>query len=144
MSGRRSEGRVPMDEALAMADIVSLHCPLTEATDKIVNAGFLRKMRAGSVLINTGRGGLVDEEALRDAVVSGHLSGAYLDVLSVEPPGEDNCLLGVPGVVVTPHVAWSSLEARTKLIEVSSRNLLTFFEGSPENLVQPANVRRMV
>ncbi len=101
--------RLPLDEILACSDMVSLHLPLTDATRGMVNREFLARMRPGSYLINTSRGGLVVETDLRDALVSGHLAGAGLDVLNHEPPEPGNPLLGLPNVVLSPHIAGTDL-----------------------------------
>ena len=132
--GSASSGRVELADALRQADFVSLHCPLTERTHRMVNREFLGAMKAGAVLINTGRGALIDEDALRFALTSEKLGGALLDVLTSEPPRRDHPLLD-PGasfarrVIVTPHIAWGTVEARRRLIGIASRNLAAFLRG---------------
>ena len=102
--------RMSLDDLLACSDVVSLHVPLNDATRGMVNREFLAKMKPGSYLINTARGGLVVERDLRDAVLSGHLAGAGLDVMSKEPPDPDNPLLGVPNIILCPHIAGTDLQ----------------------------------
>lgn len=118
-TGEKKSGRIPLAELLSEADAISLHCPLTEQTDKLVDADFLAALKPGSFLINTARGGLVDEPALADALRSGHLGGAALDVLSQEPPPADHPLLAddIPNLVITPHNAWISRESRQRLLD---------------------------
>ncbi len=117
--GHKQEDRVPLQQLLAESDVISLHCPLTEQTDQLVNKEFLAAMKAGAFLINTARGGLVDETALAAALRSGHLGGAALDVLSVEPPPADHPLLAkdIPNLIITPHNAWISRESRQRLLD---------------------------
>ncbi|KUJ82583.1 glycerate dehydrogenase [Microbulbifer flavimaris] len=117
-SGEKKSGRIPLDQLLREADVISLHCPLTTATDQLVNHEFLAAMKRGALLINTARGGLVDEAALADALHSGQLGGAALDVLSVEPPPENHPLLDpdIPNLLLTPHSAWISKESRQRLL----------------------------
>jgi len=134
------QGRVALAEALPRADVVSLHCPLTPQTDKLVNSTFLSSMKPGAILLNTGRGGLVDEAALVEALEQGHLGGVGLDVLSQEPPQADMPLLSPQApwadrVLVTPHIAWGSVEARRRLREEVSKNLAAFFAGEKRNRV---------
>lgn len=132
--------RVPLDRALEEADVVSLHCPLTPETDRMVNKAFLDAMKPGALLINTSRGGLVDERALVDALDEGHLGGVGLDVLSVEPPPADHPLLDshapwAPRVIVTPHMAWGTEEARGRLRFEVVENLRAFLAGQRRNRV---------
>jgi D-3-phosphoglycerate dehydrogenase / 2-oxoglutarate reductase len=116
--------RVGLDELLARANVVSLHLPLLPATKGLVNRDFLAKMRPGSYLINTSRGGLVVESDLRDAVVSGHLAGAGLDVLSHEPPHKDNPLLGVPNVVISPHIAGTDTKSMQDMVDLAAQTIV--------------------
>lgn len=127
--------RLPLEEALAHADAVSLHCPLTPATRGLIDAERLARMRPGALLVNTSRGPLVDEAAVADALRSGRLGGYAADVLSTEPPADDNPLLTAPNCVVTPHFAWASRESRTRLLAESVENLRAFLAGSPRNVV---------
>jgi glycerate dehydrogenase len=137
---RPGEPRTPLAEALPRADFVSLHCPLTEATRGLCGAAFLRALPPGAILINTGRGGLVDEAALVDALGSGHLGGAGLDVLSVEPPPPNHPLTDPRApwagrVVMTPHIGWGTVEARRRLATEVARNLDAFLNGEPRNRI---------
>ncbi|MFI2812403.1 D-2-hydroxyacid dehydrogenase [Microbulbifer sp. JSM ZJ756] len=118
-TGEKKAGRTPLGQLLAEADVISLHCPLTDETDKLVDREFLAAMRAGALLVNTARGGLVDEAALAEALENGHLGGAALDVLSVEPPPADHPLLAgdIPNLIITPHSAWISRESRQRLLD---------------------------
>ncbi|MBN8432410.1 D-2-hydroxyacid dehydrogenase [Microbulbifer salipaludis] len=118
-SGAQKAGRVPLGQLLAESDVVSLHCPLTPATDQMVDAAFLAAMKPTAFLINTARGGLVDEKALLAALRSGDIAGAALDVLSVEPPPADHPLLAddIPNLIITPHNAWISRESRQRLLD---------------------------
>ncbi|HRU83755.1 MAG: D-2-hydroxyacid dehydrogenase [Christensenellales bacterium] len=129
------EGAVSLDELLEKSDIVSLHCPLTPENKKMFNAEKFAKMKKGAFFINTARGGLVDEEALADALNSGHLGGAGLDVMDSEPPKAGNPLLSAKNIVITPHIGWASKEARQRLIDVSVNNLKAFLSGQPINRV---------
>jgi glycerate dehydrogenase len=125
----------PLDVLLERSDIVSLHCPLTPQTEQLIGGERLARMKPGAILINTARGGLVDEPALAAALSSGQLAGAYLDVLSSEPPPEGHVLTSHPRCHVTPHVAWASVEARRRLLEVSIANVQAFLAGTPQNVV---------
>jgi len=127
--------RVPLDQLFTEADVVTLHCPLTEATRELVNATRLARMKPSALLINTGRGGLVDSLALRQALDRKQLRGAAVDVLEMEPPAEDHPLLDAPNCIVTPHIAWASTEARGRLIEQSVANVRAFLRGAPANVV---------
>ena len=122
-------------ECRAEADVVSLHCPLTEATEYLVNADHLAMMKPSAFLINTGRGGLVDEAALAEALNRGQLAGAGLDVLSSEPPKADNPLLTAKNCFITPHIAWATRAARIRLMSIAVANLCAFLEGKPVHVV---------
>lgn len=127
--------KASLDEIFAESDIVSLHCPLTEDTRNIVNADSLRCMKPTAILINTGRGPLVDEQALADALNSGVIYAAGVDVLSTEPPKNDNPLLSAHNCYVTPHIAWATREARERLMQIAVGNVAAFISGNPVNLV---------
>jgi glycerate dehydrogenase len=124
-----------VDELLAHSDVVSLHCPLLPQTQGIINAKSLAKMKPSAFLINTSRGPLVIEQDLAEALNSGRLAGAAVDVLSSEPPAADNPLLRAKNCIVTPHIAWATKEARTRLLEAAVGNLRAFLDGHPVNVV---------
>ena len=126
---------LPVEEVFAQADFLSLNCPLTSETEKVVNAEHLKKMKSSAIVINTGRGPLVDEQALTDALNNGTIAGAGLDVLSTEPPAGVNPLLSAKNCVITPHIAWASREARARLIAIAAVNLSSFLSGIPQNVV---------
>lgn len=126
---------VTFGEMLAKSDIVTLHCPLNPSTEKIIDGRAISLMKDGAVLINTARGGLIDEEALRGALESGKLSAAGLDVVSEEPMKPSNPLLGAKNCFITPHVAWTPLETRKRLLKIAAQNLKAFIEGHPQNVV---------
>lgn len=127
--------KAELDDVFRRCDIVSLHCPLTPETDKLVNAGRLALMKRTAILINTSRGGVVDEQALAEALERGEIYGAGVDVLSKEPPTPDNPLLHAPHCVVTPHIAWATHEARARLLRIAIANILSFLAGAPRNVV---------
>jgi glycerate dehydrogenase len=126
---------VEVDTLLRESDVVTLHCPLTPETTRIVNAQFLAKMKRTAFLINTARGGLVDEVALADALNNGGIVGAGLDVLSVEPPPPDNVLLKVKNCIITPHIAWATKTARVRLLQVTADNIRAWMNGKARNVV---------
>ncbi|HEX7010261.1 MAG TPA: D-2-hydroxyacid dehydrogenase [Phycisphaeraceae bacterium] len=126
---------MPVDDLFAHADVITLHCPLTDQTRGLVNAQRLGRMKPTAYLINTGRGPLVDESALAEALAQGRLAGAGLDVLSTEPPPPDNPLLGAPRCVITPHIAWASYEARQRLMRIAADNIRAFLDGRAVNVV---------
>ncbi|CAD5106870.1 2-hydroxyacid dehydrogenase [Zestomonas carbonaria] len=129
--------RLALDELLPQVDALTLHCPLTEHTRNLIGADELRLMRPGAFLVNTARGGLVNEQALADALRSGHLGGAATDVLTQEPPRDGNPLLAddIPRLIVTPHSAWGSREARQRIVVQVTENAEAFFAGAPRRLV---------
>lgn len=126
---------VDFDHLLRESDVVSLHCPLTESTRHLINADTLAKMKPTAILINTGRGPLVDERALADALNGGRLRGAGVDVLSCEPPAIDNPLLYARNCYTTPHLGWATVEARQRLMEIAVANVANFINGTPSNVV---------
>ena len=124
-----------LEEVFGQSDIISLHCPLTPQTDKIINTEHLNLMKPSAFLINTSRGGLIDEPALAEALNSGRIAGAGLDVLSQEPPKSDNPLLGAKNCYITPHIAWATTAARARLMKTAIDNLRAFLAGQPVNVV---------
>lgn len=126
---------VSLDELAKESDIVSLHCPLTPETTGLINEEFISKMKKSAIVINTSRGPAVDEKALADAINSGRIYGAGVDVLSTEPPKSDNPLLSCDRCFITPHVAWAGYETRVRLLDVVYNNLKAFCDGSPINVV---------
>ncbi len=135
--GPAQAGRVPLTELLPQVDVLTLHCPLTEATRNLIGAQELAAMRDDAVLINTARGGIVDEAALAAALRAGTLGGAGFDVLTVEPPRAGNPLLepDIPNLIVTPHIAWAARESRQRLIDQVAENIERFRAGDPRNRV---------
>ena len=127
--------KLSLDELFASSDVVSLHCPLVPATQHLVNAERLALMKPTAILINTARGPIVDEQALADALNSGALHAAGIDVLCEEPPRTESPLLTARNCFVTPHIAWATLEARTRLLDICEANLRAFVEGHPQNVV---------
>lgn len=124
-----------LDELLKISDVVSLHCPLTPETRYLINSDTINKIKPGAILINTGRGGLIDEEAVARALRDGRLGAFCADVLSSEPPAKDNPLLTAPNVYITPHIAWATIEARQRLMAIALENLRNFLSGHPINVV---------
>jgi glycerate dehydrogenase len=129
--------RLPLDELLAQLDALTLHCPLNEHTRNFIGTRELALMKPGAFVVNTARGGLIDEQALADALRSGHLGGAATDVLSVEPPTAGNPLLAgdIPRLIVTPHNAWGSREARQRIVGQLTENAQGFFNGAALRVV---------
>jgi len=129
--------RVPLDELLAQVDALTLHCPLNEHTRDFIGARELALLKPDAFIVNTARGGLINEQALADALRSGHLGGAATDVLSVEPPVNGNPLLAgdIPRLIVTPHNAWGSREARQRIVGQLIENAEGFFSGAPLRVV---------
>ena len=129
--------RIAFHDVLANADVISLHCPLNETTRNLINADSLAQMKAGAFLINTARGGLVDSQALVDALAADHLAGAAIDVLAQEPPRDGDPLLDYGGdnLIVTPHVAWATNEARQAAINELAANVTAFLKGETRNRV---------
>ena len=127
--------KMDLDELFAECDVISLHCPLTLDTKEMVNADRLSKMKSNAILINTGRGPLINEQDLADALNEGRIAAAGLDVLSVEPSVEGNPLLTARNCFITPHIAWATLEARTRLMEIAVQNLKSYLNGQIINNV---------
>lgn len=135
--GEPRPGRLPLQALLPEVDVLSLHCPLTEQTRGLIGARELAAMKPSALLINTARGGLVDEQALADALRRGVIAGAGFDVLSTEPPREGNPLLApdIPNLIVTPHIAWASRESRQRLLAQVAENIRGWSEGRPRHVV---------
>lgn len=140
-SGRRTpepeEGVewVSRERLLAEADVISLHCPLTPETERMINAEFLARMKPTALLINTSRGGLVHEADLAQALNDGRIAGAGLDVLSQEPPRDGSPLIGARNCLITPHIAWAALEARKRLLDTAVGNVEAYVRGEPRHVV---------
>ena len=128
---------VSLEELLQKADVVTLHCPLFPDTEGMINTERLRLMKPTSFLINSSRGPLVKAQDLADALNTGVIAGAGLDVLSIEPPQENNPLLSAKNCLITPHIAWATLEARSRLMDVAVSNVAAFLQGRPQNVVNP-------
>lgn len=126
---------VSLDELLASSDIISMHCPLTEQTKDLMNREAFKKCKNGAFFINTARGGVVDEFALFEALKSGKLSGAAVDVLKSEPMSNDCPLLNAPNIIITPHTAWAPLKTRQRLLGIVCDNIQAFLDGNPTNNV---------
>lgn len=129
---------VSLDELYAQADFITLHCPQKADNLGMINADALRRMKPSAYLINTARGGLIDEQALADALNSGALAGAALDVLSSEPPERSNPLLSAKNTLFTPHIAWATFEARQRLMATTAENIRAYLAGQPIHLVNAA------
>jgi len=129
--------RLPLDELLPQIDALTLHCPLNDRTRHMLGARELAQLKPGALVVNTARGGLIDEQALADALRSGHLGGAATDVLSTEPPVAGNPLLAadVPRLIVTPHSAWGAVEARQRIVGQLAENAQAFLAGQPRRVV---------
>lgn len=126
---------VSLDDIFTRSDVISLHCPLTDETREIINRNSIAQMQPGAIILNTGRGPLIHEADLAEALRNGAIAAAGLDVLSVEPPKADNPLLSAPNCVITPHVAWATFEARKRLLQMVADNLASFQHGDPRNVV---------
>jgi len=126
---------VPLEELLRTSDFVSLHCPLNAETKHIIKKETLELMKPSAFLINTGRGSLIDEAALIEALKSGKIAGAGLDVQETEPPESDNPLYTLPNVILTPHIGWKRLETRQRLMDIVAANVTAFLDGNPVNVV---------
>ena len=126
---------VSLDELLAVSDIVTVHCPLNEDSKEMFNKKTFAKMKPGSVFVNTARGGVMAERDLYDALESGYLGGACIDVLSVEPMEEDCILMGAKNCIITPHIAWAPVETRQRLMQIVCDNIRNYLSGRPTNVV---------
>lgn len=133
-SPSRKDGEM-LDEVFSQSDVISLHCPLTAENTGLINRDTIAKMKDGVILINTARGGLINEVDLREALLSGKVAAAAVDVVSNEPIREDNPLLGLENCLITPHIAWASKEARQRLMDVAVENVAAFLKGEPINNV---------
>lgn len=126
---------VSLDELYSRSDIISLHCPLDSSNERLINSDSIAKMKKGVIILNTARGGLIDEQAVANAIKADHILAFGCDVLSSEPPMASNPLLGLERAVITPHIAWSTLEARTRLREITYNNIKGFLSGKIINRV---------
>ncbi|NIP73250.1 MAG: 2-hydroxyacid dehydrogenase [Gammaproteobacteria bacterium] len=133
----QQEGRVALADLLPQVDVLTLHCPLADNTRNLIGAAELAAMKDDALLINAARGGIVDEQALADALRAGHPGGAGVDVLTEEPPRRGNPLLAadIPNLIVTPHIAWASRESRQRLVDQLAENIRAFRGGAPRNVV---------
>ena len=138
----KSENQLPsyvekksMEEILSVCDVISLHCPLTPDTHHLINSQTLQQMKPSAILINTGRGPLIDDQAVADALAEGRLAAFCADVLTEEPPKATNPLLAQPNAFTTPHIAWASTEARIRLLHIAIDNVRSFLSGHPQNVV---------
>lgn len=127
--------KVTFNGLLGISDILTLHCPLTPQTKEMINKDTLSQMKRGALLINTGRGALVNDKDVAQALCEGQLGGYGADVMPQEPPKPDNPLLSAPNAYLTPHIAWATLEARKRLVSIASANVAAFVQGSPKNVV---------
>ena len=127
--------KADLETLLATSDIISLHCPLTDKTRHLINRETLQKMRPSAILINTGRGPLVDDQAVASALAEGKLAAFCADVLTEEPPKANNPLLSQPNAFITPHIAWATKEARSRLLQVAISNVEAFLNAKPQNIV---------
>ena len=135
--GPNEDGRIPLNKLLPSVDILTLHCPLTDATRGLIGKTEFGLMKDDAILINTARGGIVDESALVEALRNGRIGGAGIDVLSQEPPSAGNPLLqaDVPNLIVTPHIAWASQASRQRVVNLVAENISAYLKGSPQNTV---------
>lgn len=129
--------KTTLEGLLGVSDILTLHCPLTPDTHELINARTLARMKHGALLVNTGRGPLVNEGDVAEALASGQLGGYGADVMCSEPPAADNPLFAQPNAFITPHIAWASVEARQRLLNATFDNIRAFQDGHPQNVVNP-------
>ncbi|MDE6276319.1 MAG: D-2-hydroxyacid dehydrogenase [Clostridia bacterium] len=126
---------VGLDELYRRSDVISMHCPMNSDSDKMIDSCAISKMKDGVIILNTARGGVVDEDAIRQGLDSGKIAGYGADVLSSEPPSKDNVLIGAPNCYITPHIAWASREARSRLMRIAIDNVKGFLAGNVKNCV---------
>ena len=129
--------KTTLEGLFGVSDILTLHCPLTPDTHELINARTLARMKRGALLVNTGRGPLVNEADVAEALASGQLGGYGADVMCSEPPAADNPLFAQPNAFITPHIAWASVEARQRLLNATFDNIRAFQDGHPRNVVNP-------
>jgi glycerate dehydrogenase len=134
-SSRKNFSWVSITELLKNSDVISIHCPLTAETQALISAENLKLMKSSAFLINTARGPIIVDQDLADALNKGVIAGAGIDVLSVEPPSIDNPLFKAKNCIITPHIAWATLEARTRLMGIATNNLASFIKGEAVNIV---------
>lgn len=139
---RRADGAqigtyVDLDTLLQRSDIISLHCPLFPETENLIDAAAIAKMKDGAILLNTARGPVIDEQAVVDALHSGKLRGAAMDVVSQEPISPNNPLLTAPNCIITPHMAWAPTETRQRILDITAENIQCFLDRTPQNVVNP-------
>ena len=127
--------KADLEALLATSDVISLHCPLTDTTRHLINRETLQRMKPSAILVNTGRGPLVDDQAVASALAEGKLAAFCADVLTEEPPKADNPLLSQPNAFITPHIAWATKEARSRLLQVAISNVRAFLNAKPQNIV---------
>lgn len=128
---------VDLDTLLTRSDVISLHCPLFPETHQLINADAISKMKDGAILLNTSRGAVIDEEAVANALISGKLRGAAMDVVSEEPILGNNPLLKAPNCIITPHMAWAPIETRQRILDITVENIHDYLSGDPINVVNP-------
>lgn len=136
-AGRTIAEYVDLDTLLAQSDVICLHCPQFPETERMINPDSIAKMKDGVILINNSRGGLVDEQALADALNSGKIAAAGLDVVNTEPINPDNPLLTAKNCLITPHMSWAATECRQRILEITRENIRAFLAGTPQNVVNP-------
>lgn len=129
--------KTTLEGLFGVSDILTLHCPLTPDTHELINARTLARMKRGALLVNTGRGPLVNEADVAEALATGQLGGYGADVMCSEPPAADNPLFALPNAFITPHIAWASVEARQRLLNATFDNIRAFQDGHPQNVVNP-------
>ena len=133
--GRRIGTYVDLDTLLRESDVISLHCPLTKDNAQLINRQTITKMKDGALLVNNARGQLLNEQDVADALNSGKLAGAALDVVSAEPIHADNPLLSAKNCILTPHISWAPLESRQRIMDITAANIQAFLNGAPQNVV---------